>query len=382
MNAENKTENLTKGSQVAAPLDLLASDLANLEVRDTPDEAVLGSIPLPSSLSDDLAETGYSVCGTAAGKTWTSAVREEITSLHAKGLMQKSLNRLATSRAPVADGGSPGHTCEKPGVSELNLIQGGQVVAEEAMAASPVLRSWFHGTNDDCCGGGLTAMLAKLQDGAPWLALTHLDTLKIQFNEGVGGCFPLHRDTQDKTGRKLTAILYLGENWEATHGGELRLLPFPLAPVNVAPRAGQLVLFSSVATLHRVMPAKAAVPRCVVSLWFGSGGLPGGDLETPPTDVSGKLFPWRYPKWIDPDQAEQLAFLRLPKNADMLTKILYAEEMAESIEEAFGKSEGVQAALALHFEEAARTEAAVNKALLELLRETLPLTCPAESYQA
>jgi hypothetical protein len=42
-------------------------------------------------------------------------------------------------------------------------------------------------------------------------------------------------------GRVLTAILYLNPGWDAADGGELRLLPFPFGPVDLAPLFGRVV---------------------------------------------------------------------------------------------------------------------------------------------
>ena len=68
------------------------------------------------------------------------------------------------------------------------------------------------------------------------LLLTGVDQLKLQYNEGVGGCFPMHYDTTgDRSRRALTLLLYCTDDWRASDGGELRLFPFPYAPVDVAP---------------------------------------------------------------------------------------------------------------------------------------------------
>ena len=152
-------------------------------------------------------------------------------------------------------------------------------------------------------------------------------------------------------------------------GGELRLFPYPLAHVDVAPRAGKLALFSSSGMVHRVMPARRGVQRCVLSLWFS-----GGEPESP-----SPTFPSRYPSWVlngrggsfsgegggsddvtaaaaataaataaaadDDDDANAvvvsetlriMSFLRRPVNARVLSKVMLAEEWAESISEAFG----------------------------------------------
>ena len=69
---------------------------------------------------------------------------------------------------------------------------------------------------------------------------------------GHGGCFPIHHDSDEAVdARRLTAILYLSEGWQPHHGGQLRLYPLSSPSVDIAPRAGTLVLFPSCRMLHR-----------------------------------------------------------------------------------------------------------------------------------
>lgn len=62
----------------------------------------------------------------------------------------------------------------------------------------------------------------------------------------------MHFDSDEQLdGRRVTAICYLNESWQPSHGGHLRLYPFPAPPVDVAPVSDRLVLFSSTRMLHR-----------------------------------------------------------------------------------------------------------------------------------
>jgi Rps23 Pro-64 3,4-dihydroxylase Tpa1-like proline 4-hydroxylase len=63
----------------------------------------------------------------------------------------------------------------------------------------------------------------------------------------------MHFDSDEELdGRRITAIFYLNPGWQQGQGGELRLYPFPDAgPVDIAPVADRLVLFSSTRMLHR-----------------------------------------------------------------------------------------------------------------------------------
>lgn len=163
-------------------------------------------------------------------------------------------------------------------------------------------------------------------------------------------------------------MLYLSEGWQPTHGGELVLVPFPLAPVAVPPVAATLALFSSTLTPHRVAPSSA--PRCALSLWFA------GAPEFP--------FPRSLPAWA---AHPSLAFLRLPSNARVLCKVLHAREWADSLTDAFGRGDdavaaaAVRAASELHWREVERLRAALPPHLVALMEGTLPLTPPLQPVE-
>ena len=70
--------------------------------------------------------------------------------------------------------------------------------------------------------------------------------LKVQFNEGHGGCFPVHYDNPARPNRrKLTALVYLNPEWAEGDGGELELYPFLERSVVITPLMNRLVLFES-----------------------------------------------------------------------------------------------------------------------------------------
>jgi Rps23 Pro-64 3,4-dihydroxylase Tpa1-like proline 4-hydroxylase len=50
---------------------------------------------------------------------------------------------------------------------------------------------------------------------------------------------------------QVTAIFYLNQHWKPSHGGQLRLYPFPAPPVDIQPLQDRLVLFASTRMLHR-----------------------------------------------------------------------------------------------------------------------------------
>eukprot|EP01047_Picozoa_sp_COSAG01_P024536 COSAG01_NODE_1520_length_10029_cov_26.551374_2_plen_276_part_00 len=187
---------------------------------------------LPAALASDLQETGYAVCDNVATGEVCAALRSELAALGSRGWLQPASLRLrtagpsmglpCTSSRPVRRGeDSEGVECAKAGVNELSVVLGGEVVEPQALVSCcPTIRAWLRGrasAADDGDGGVgeratmMRPLLDALNAAAPWLQLTHLDTMKLQYNEGVGGCFPMHSDSTEVTGRRVTAILYLND---------------------------------------------------------------------------------------------------------------------------------------------------------------------------
>ena len=69
--------------------------------------------------------------------------------------------------------------------------------------------------------------------------------------------------------RTVSAILYLNDNWNENHGGQLKLYTDQHNPdrfVDILPHAGTLVTFLSARFLHEVLPATR--PRKSITGWF------------------------------------------------------------------------------------------------------------------
>lgn len=81
--------------------------------------------------------------------------------------------------------------------------------------------------------------------------------------------YALHRDASELTAhRRVTAILYLNENWEAADGGELELHPDNTCGglvTKISPEWNRLLLFRS-ELLHRVLPTRK--PRLALTVWL------------------------------------------------------------------------------------------------------------------
>jgi Rps23 Pro-64 3,4-dihydroxylase Tpa1-like proline 4-hydroxylase len=82
-------------------------------------------------------------------------------------------------------------------------------------------------------------------------------------------------------GRRVTAIIYLNDNWhlDGAYGGQLRLYPFPAPPLDIAPLADRMVLFASTSMLHRFVRMYA------VSTALSACGQYEGIAQTPVTQL-------------------------------------------------------------------------------------------------
>jgi len=67
--------------------------------------------------------------------------------------------------------------------------------------------------------------------------------------------------------RRITAILYLNEDWDDLHGGALRALGDG-SPLEVSPQGGSLILFRSRDLTHQVLPTSH--DRYALTMWYVS----------------------------------------------------------------------------------------------------------------
>ncbi|KAJ3026376.1 UNVERIFIED_CONTAM: hypothetical protein HDU68_005744 [Siphonaria sp. JEL0065] len=157
------------------------------------------------------------------------------------------------------------------------------------------------------------SLLAAINNSSPALNLKH-QTVKAQINFGNGGCFPMHYDTDAKLDqRKVTAIVYLNEQYQKGDGGELRVYPFPMTgSVDVEPLFNRVVLFSSAWCLHRVLPS--VVDRLCFTIWI-SGAKPEESLV------------------VTEEKVNRQDFLLWKENRQLLTKLVYADEWIQSIQD-------------------------------------------------
>lgn len=85
----------------------------------------------------------------------------------------------------------------------------------------------------------------------------------------AGDFYKTHLDAfRGRSNRRVTTVLYLNEDWQAHHGGELIIYPGKTKGEvqRVLPKAGTLVCFLSDVFPHQVLPATRN--RLSVSGWF------------------------------------------------------------------------------------------------------------------
>uniref|UniRef100_A0A7S0WU31 Prolyl 4-hydroxylase alpha subunit domain-containing protein n=1 Tax=Pyramimonas obovata TaxID=1411642 RepID=A0A7S0WU31_9CHLO len=183
--------------------------------------------------------------------------------------------------------------------------------------------------------------------------------LKVQWNDGDGGCFPLHFDSdRDLDRRQVTAVVYLNEGWEPEDGGQIVMYPFPSAPVAIEPVMDRMVLFSSPNMLHRVLPSRR--PRMCFSVWFSST-KPPSRTGLAPAAVAG---------------ASATELLGDHRYRRMLARAAYAEEWAESIRQSHAESDARALALDAHWKDVGIISRVFSNVLPEVLAMVDP---PSES---
>lgn len=166
----------------------IGNGLANLDVANC-------------NLAERLEVAGYAVFDNAAGDAWARGVREEISALVAEGALTPSMNKLASRRDSLTGAVTDGHTLPKTGVYELDVCVNGEVRAPSVLRrCHHIQQLWQH-------GGPCVAQ--ALSTACPKLRLTAIDTIKLQYSDGSGGCFPMHYDTSSAHSRREVRLRVL-----------------------------------------------------------------------------------------------------------------------------------------------------------------------------
>ena len=263
-----------------------------------------------------LARHGYVVLDDAFDGARARALKDEFNALRRRGAFVANASLFAREGVVAL---------AKPHVYECEVHR----LSKEDAASAPLVNEL---ANEASVMEALNEAFGALGGGA----LDRTST-KLQVNEGAGGCFPLHFDSDASLdSRRVTMCAYLDEDWcEARDGGALALYPFPRGRVTIAPKAGRVVIFSSEFGLHRVMPAMRE--RFMFTVWYFAKEM-RAPMKAKPPGVTAEA---------------QMTALLDPALRKHLGKIVLADEWAKSIREAHGESEGVEAALKTHWDEVA-----------------------------
>ena len=99
--------------------------------------------------------------------------------------------------------------------------------------------------------------LRQMFNQAFYLGLDSTEAHLACYTPGKG--YAKHKDTFNDQRvhqrRRLSSVLYLNPEWQATDGGQLRLYPKGEASIDVVPQLGRLVVFLSEEMEHEVLPA-------------------------------------------------------------------------------------------------------------------------------
>ena len=291
---------------------------------------------------------------------WASALRDEIRWLSRVGLVQPN-------RTHFANHAGERYLFSKPHVFEADMHDANvrrRVPAlarffEDAAAALPDAFA----EADTRAETSQTSQTSTRPKFPPLSLLARGDaarTVKLQHNEGFGGCFPCHYDNPGGTSRRLlTCILYLNPGWAEGDGGELVLTPFLSRRVRVRPKHDRLAVFYSDRVCHSVEPARAE--RFCLTVWLD--GVAGSVNTSEDTQLS-------LPASVltDPDAVAET--LRLSAAQRSLSRAVYAEAYRESLTRCMAGAAGCDEMLASHDAAVEATRGNMPlAALVEALRE-------------
>ena len=157
--------------------------------------------------------------------------------------------------------------------------------------------------------------------------------IKLQWNEGKNGCFPLHIDNPGNNKRRITMVFYLNKGWKQGDGGEIVLLPFMDKQIIIPPVFNRCVLFLSETMLHRVLPSHKA--RYCFSVWI--------DKATNAVDIDELLVDddhddddeksSRVMKLGSIEIEKEMEWLKKPSVECTLSRWVYEEEYVDSLRE-------------------------------------------------
>ncbi|MGZ3781407.1 MAG: 2OG-Fe(II) oxygenase [Pseudobdellovibrionaceae bacterium] len=188
---------------------------------------------------DELAEKKFSSSQNIFSESFCRALANECHSLHNAGAFQK---------ASIGHGVNKSQHAEIRGDSTLWIDEGSSSLQKELVTQLHLLMQHLNETF--------------------YVGLKRFETHFAVYAPGAG--YDKHVDNHKGSGaRRMTFILYLNENWQPGHGGELSFY----SPDNeenlitqIEPKLGTFVLFRSELFPHQV--EKSIQPRLSVTGWF------------------------------------------------------------------------------------------------------------------
>ena len=276
---------------------------------------------IQSKLSQ-LKHEGYCVMDNVFDSTFVSNLRSEIT--YAKEVQAMDVNHthlvLPTGKQQEQTKLFPKHN-----IYELDCLLKPNFVTEDS------LRNCHYLNSDQTLKKMIHTYLPELG------LLNGISPLKLQYNDGNYGCFPCHTDASLIVGKQasetfnsfsptsadnrvITAIIYMND-YKPKQGGELRLYPILQNPVDIAPVAGRVVLFSSTTMLHRVLPSTTTPrgdKRVCATIWFHGDNSYGGVINRR-ADMTPKPLP------ENANSVETALFLLQPYYRPFTCRMLYAD---------------------------------------------------------
>ena len=308
-----------------------------------------------------LQHDGFCVVDGCYESPWLAAAREEILLANKHGCM-------ATNHTHVLVPGGDGAATRREVVAKQHVHELDSVVSGHLVDVLPCARELQRDL----------AVRSAIDQHLPHLGMRSGEQpLKLQFNAGYGGCFPMHTDAdftsaEQADNRVLTALLFLNPEHQPEHGGQLRLYPLLTEPVDIEPIDGRMVLFSSTLMLHRVLPSRPGPehPRCVTTIWFHGDTSPdaGGVLARRKTAA-------KMPLSQNATAVDVAIFLLQPCYRSLTARLLYAQEWSDSIKESHPAGAKTDRLVAQHWKNVDRIAASFRPLLptlddgLEQLRD-------------
>ena len=207
-----------------------------------------------SKTSESLRRQGWAVLDHALGEHATGLLRDEVKNLAdmKEGFVQHTFHFGASTKRVVA---------RKPGIFEADL--------DDTRLATHLSSGCLQSFCQLFKSGAFARSFAREMPHLGLVESANGTAIKIQYNDGKGGCFPFHFDNPGSPNRRaLTAIIYLNTDWQPAHGGQLELQPFLGRRIVIPPVFGRMCVFYSDRVLHCVRPARA--PRFCFTVWIDS----------------------------------------------------------------------------------------------------------------